>query len=398
MTEPAEVAIVGGGPIGLEMHAALRARGVECLHFEAGQIGATMGWWAPGTRYFSSPERLGLGGVPLITLDQSKATREEYLAYLRGFAQQFRLPVRTYERVERIERIDDGFLLRTARSVHGVGGPEELERARRDDAPPAQWEHRARRVVLAIGDMHQPRTLGVPGEDLPHVSHFLDDPHKYYGRRLLIVGGKNSAAEAAIRCWRAGAEVAISYRRDEFDPDRIKYWLLPELKWLIEKGRIGWHPRTAPVRITPGHAELAPTDDWGQPIDASTETPASNGESGGSHAGERVPADFVLLLTGYVQDPSLFEQLGVELVGAARAPKHDRETMETNVPGVYVAGTATAGTQSRARVFIETSHVHVDRIVAAVAGAAPDQGSLQTPSASRDGPPIDPDYGAMEES
>ena len=205
----------------------------------------------------------------------------------------------------------------------------------------------AEHVVVAIGSMHRPRLLGIPGEDLKHVSHYFQDPHLYFRRRVLIVGGKNSAVEAAIRCWRAGAEVAMSYRRAELDPDRIKYWLLPEIKGLIKAGHIGWWPSTVPRLITPTGVTLAAV--------------------GGGETRE-VPADCVLLLTGYEMDPSLLESAGVELVGEGRAPRHNPRTMETNIPGLFVASTAVAGTQLRYRHFIENCHTHAPRIAAAITG------------------------------
>jgi thioredoxin reductase (NADPH) len=348
----AEVAIVGAGPIGLELAAGLKHAGVPYVHLEAGAIGSTIAWWSPDTRFFSNPERIAIAGVPLVTPDQSKATREQYLAYLRAVVQQFSLDVRTWTRVTRIAPVAGGFELTTVRSSHGVGGPEEL----RDDSSAVDaiaWQrgantHFVRRVVLAIGDMHRPRMIDVPGERLPHVSHYLGEIHQYFGGRVVIVGGKNSAVEAALRLHRAGARVAISYRGDSLDPKRVKYWLRPELEWLISTRKIAFHPRTEVQSINADAVNLHHVDD------------ASNAT--------RVPADFVLLLTGYEQDTSLFDQLGVELVGDERAPRHDERTMETSVPGISVAGTAAAGSQKRARVFIENSHVHVRRIVKAISG------------------------------
>jgi thioredoxin reductase (NADPH) len=340
-----DVVIVGAGRIGLELAVGLARAGVEYVQIEAGPIGSTMEWWAPGTRYFSSPERLEIAGVPLVTPDESKATREQYLAYLRTVARQFDLPVACYRRVERIDRLDDGFAVATRRSAHGVGGPREEDPT--DGGADEPHTIRARRVVLAIGNMHRPRRLDVPGEDLPHVSHYLGEPHAYFGGRVLIVGGKNSAVEAALRCYRVGARVVMSYRGDTFDPSRVKYWLRPEIEWLIGKKRIGWHPHTVPVEITPDHVRLEPVD-------------------GGSAV--TVPADHVLLLTGYVQDASLFAQLDLERRGTEDAPVVDRATMESSVPGVYVIGTAVGGTQQRARIFIENSHVHVERVVHALTG------------------------------
>jgi len=347
-----EVLIIGAGPIGLELGAALARHGIEHEIIDAGPIGHTMTWWAPGTQFFSSPERLAIAGVPLVTRDQQKATREEYLDYLRQVAGAFDLRVRTFERAIGIRRMDSS-------EGHGVVVRTVPSRGEASERAPAASERelRCRYLVLATGNMDTPRRLEIPGENLPHVSHYLRDPHGYYGREVLIVGGKNSAVEAAIRLYRVGARVTMSYRRDGFDHERVKYWLWPELEWLIEKGRIGFEPRTAPVEITPERVVLATTSAEGA-IDPEAPTRA-------------LAPDFVLLLTGYVQDPSLFEMLGVELTGPERRPAHDRRTMETGVPGVYVAGTAVGGSQRRARVFIETSHVHVDRIVASISGQPP---------------------------
>lgn len=349
-----DVAVIGAGPIGLETAVALRRAGVSYVHLEAGAIGSTMGWWAPGTRYFSSPERIAIAGVPLVVRGEEKATREDYLQYLRQVALEFDLEVRTFERVVAIRRDGGGFVLRTRKSAHGVGGPaEQAEPSRREPSTPAggaaaasgERDYRAGRVVLAIGNMHRPRMLGVPGEDLPHVSHYLEEPHKYFGKRVVIVGGRNSAVEAAIRLHRAGAWVTMCQRRPELERERIKYWLLPELEWLIEKEMVGFRCASEVREITGSAVVL---------------------ECGGKR--EEVPADFVLLLTGYVQDPSLFEVLGLELFGPERRPRLDTNTMEAGVPGVYVAGTAVAGTQERTRVFIENSHEHVARIVRAITG------------------------------
>lgn len=362
----ADVAIIGAGPIGIELAAGLRQGGARVVHLEAGSIGATMQWWAPGTRYFSSPERIEIAGVPLITPNQDKATREEYMAYLRGVMRQFALPIHTFTRVVNVERDGDGFVLNTVPSRRGVGGPAELTDHR---TPEATGENlpvtrfRAKNIVLAIGNMHMPRMIDVPGEDLPHVSHYLADPHMYYDRRVVIVGGKNSAVEAAIRLYRVGAHVTMSYRGEQFDTRRVKYWLRPELEWLIDKGWVGFHPRTVVCRIGHDAIELADIDD-----------PSKR---------SRVDADNVLLLTGYMQCGDLFDQLGVERRGETRAPVFDTETMRTNVEGVYVAGTAAGGSQTRARLFIENSHVHVERIVRTLIGAtvpwatAPEYASLE---------------------
>jgi thioredoxin reductase (NADPH) len=322
-----EVLLVGAGPIGIELAVALKARGIAYVQLDANQVGSTIAWYAPQTHFFSSPERIAIAGVPLQTLDQTKATREEYLTYLRAVVQQFDLQIETFERVVSLRRRAEGGFEVT--SVRASG-----ER---------HW--RARYVVLAIGDMHRPRLIGVPGEDLPHVSHYFGDPHQYFRRRVLIVGGQNSAVEAAIRCYRVGARVTLSYRGRELDGKRIKFWLLPEIRSLIRDGRLVWLPSTTVREIRGDRVLLDPE--------------------------REIVADAVLLLTGYEQDSDLFEQAGVTLDGEGRRPRFDEQTMETNVPGLFVAGTGTAGTQiGGVKEFIETSHVHVARIVAALTRTA----------------------------
>jgi thioredoxin reductase (NADPH) len=317
--ESHHVAVIGAGPIGLELAVALKQAGIDYVQIDAGQIGSTIEWYPPQMLFHSSSDRLALAGLPIQTANQQKITREEFLAYLRALVQYFGLTVRTYERVVDIKKSPDGFELQTTAG-----------------------RLRADIVVLAIGAFHAPRLINVPGEDLPHVSHYLGDPHKYFGKRLLIVGGRNSAVEAAVRCHRAGADVTISYRGSDFDPKVVKFWLLPEVRALIRDGYVRFLPRTSMEEILPGKVRL------------------SSGE---------IPAEFVLLMTGYRQDPRLFEMLGVTLQGDERAPVHDPETMETNVPGVFIAGTAVAGTPPRkVSVIVETCHVHVPRIVAAITG------------------------------
>ena len=327
--ETCEVCIVGGGPIGLELAAALKREGIDYRHFEAGQIGHTMTWWAPGTRWFSSNERISLCGVPLLTPDQSKATREQYLAYLRQIAEAFALPVRSFEPAVDVERNGDGsFTLVTA--------PRGRLR-----------KTRCTRVVLATGGTDFPRTLGIEGEDLPHVDGYFRDPHKYFRRRVLIIGGKNSAVEAALRCHHAGARVSLCYRRPRLPEEHIKYWLLPEIKGYFKSGAIRPYFGMIVTRITPTHVTMTPCGEdllpGGEAID--------------------VEADEVLKLVGYEQDKRLLRRAGIELVGEQQRPVFDERTMETNVAGIYVAGTVICGTQQRFRVFLENCHVHVPRIV-----------------------------------
>ena len=332
-----EVLIVGAGPIGIELAVVLKRLGVPYVHVDEGRIGETIARFPRQVRFFSSPERIAISGVALQTVNQEKASREEYLAYLRGVVEQFDLAIRTHESVESIERRPDGrFVARSTR--HGETRVTT-----------------ARSVVLAIGGMHHPRTLGIPGEDLPHVSHYFDEPHLYCRERLVIVGGRNSAAEAVVRCVRAGARVTLSYRGEKLDATHVKYWILPELEGLIRRKVVTFHPSTVPVAIGPRAVRLASA-------------------SGAGVAPFDVPADFVLLLTGYVMDTTLLERAGAELEGDARKPRLDSDTMMTTVPNLYVAGVAVAGTQRGYRLFIENCHPHVAKIVKSITGQSPPPG------------------------
>lgn len=358
--------VVGAGPIGMECAVRLQQRGRTVLVVDRGAVGQTITWFPRQMRFFSSNDRIAICGVPLQTLDQQKATREEYLAYLRQVVRIFDLTVRTFTPVIDVVREGDSF------AVHctPAGKAEVL---------------RARHVILAVGDMDRARELGLPGEDLPHVSHYFEEPHRYFGRRLLIVGGKNSAVEAALRCFHAGARVTLSYRREEFDAGAVKYWLLPELKSRIRHGEIAAHLGSVPVAI--GRDEV-------------TLRRLADGEI------SVVPAEDVLLLTGYVADTTLYRRLGIELEPPDDIPVYDPDTMETQIPGLYIAGTATAGTQTQFAVFLENCHVHADRIAAHIAGGGvpiPDAaGSSEADSpaagqpAAEPGPRPDPRYDLPE--
>lgn len=343
--ESFDVALIGAGPIGLELAVNLKAAGVSYVHLEAQQIGHTISWFPRQARFFSSPERIAICGVPLVTVDQSKASREEYLAYLISIVQQFELPVRCYERVTRVSKAGEhGYLLQTQTAA-------------------GSRQYHANKVIFAMGDMHGPRVLEhegmgqVPGADLPHVSHYFTEPHPYFGQELLIVGGKNSAIEAALRCYRAGARVTLCHRHHEISSS-IKYWLRPEIEWLIATGAIHYFPGYVPVEITPTYTELVGVNE--------RLVPELN-----SDRRQRIAANFVLLLIGYVMDCTLLAELGVTLSGPGKMPQTNPATMETNLPQVYVAGTAAAGTQLNFRLFIENCHAHVVRILRHLTGSDP---------------------------
>jgi thioredoxin reductase (NADPH) len=328
------VIVVGAGPIGIEVASVLKRNTVDYLHFEAGQIGQTIFGWPRNTQFFSSPEWIAVAGVPIQTVAQERITGEQYLAYLRQVVETLYLPVRTYERVTAIHKQPKGFTVETRRLDGGTAC------------------YTCSHVVLAAGDMSHPNRLGIPGEDLPHVAHRLTDPHRYFRNRLLIVGGRNSAVEAAIRCWRAGAHVTISYRQPTIPRNNVISRLHLEVSLLFERAQVGFLPRTVPIEIRPGmiRFERSAPDSSSRPEIV-------------EH-----PTDFVLLCTGFRPDTSLYECAGVDLVGPNKHPAHNPDTMETNVPGLYVAGTTTAGNQGKYTVFITTCHDHATKILRHITG------------------------------
>jgi len=324
-----DVLIIGAGPIGLETAAAAEAAGLRAEVVDAGALGQTIATQFPtATRFFSSPERLEIAGISIPLPTQDKPTGEDYLAYLRSVVLTLDLRVHTFQRVVSCTPSASSFHVDT---VDKCG----LQRT---------WT--AAHVVLATGGTQRCRTLGIEGESLPHVSQFLGDPHRFFNRRVLVVGGRNSAVESALRIHRVGGEAMLSYRGETMHK-RVKYWLRPEVEALIEEGRIVGLLGTVVERISPEHVELRHlrTDKV-----------------------ELLLADDVLLQLGFEQDSSILQLFGVQVDPITQAPTFDIDTMMTNVPGVFVAGTASAGTQARFKVYIETSHVHAARIVAAMCG------------------------------
>ncbi len=324
-----DVLVVGAGPVGLEVAATASAKGLDVQVVDAGVIGQTiMSQFPTATRFFSSPERLEIAGIAMPCSAEEKPTGEDYLGYLRSVVQTLHLPVRTFERVVDCRGQAGSFEVDTQNQVGLI----------------RTW--RTKHVVLATGGTQHSRTLGVQGEDLGHVSRLLGNPHRFFGRNVLVVGGRNSAIESALRIFRAGGKAWLSYRGEAIH-ERVKYWLRPEVEALMEEGKIVNRLSTLVQRITPECVDLLHT---------------STGKV------ESLVVDDVLLQLGFEQDSSILKRFGVDVDSDTQQPTFNRDTMESNVPGVYVAGTATAGTQKRFKVYIETSHVHASRIVAAMTG------------------------------
>jgi thioredoxin reductase (NADPH) len=310
--------IVGAGPIGLACAISARRRGLDPLVVDAGPIAASIVRYPVGMLFFTTPERLEIGGHPLVCAGQ-KATREEALKYYRGVARAEGLRVRTQARLAGAARRDGVIHCRLA----GRLGEEALT---------------CDRLVLATGYFDHPNRLGVPGEDLPHVSHYFDEPHLTAGLDVVIVGGKNSAVEAALLAFRAGARVTLAYRRPELRPS-VKYWLRPDFENRVKAGEIAARLDVELEAIAPAHVALR----------------ARDGRR------EQIAADRVYLLTGYHPDFDLFQAIGIRFDEETGRPELNPETLETNVPGVHLAGSVTGG-RNISEIFIENGRYDGEKI------------------------------------
>jgi thioredoxin reductase (NADPH) len=317
-----DVVIVGAGPIGLACAVSAKRRGLDPLLIDAGALVNSIVHYPVGMTFFTTPDLLEIGGHPLSCAGQ-KPTREEALKYYRGVTRAEALRVRTYTR------------LLGATSAAGLVRCD-LESAHGSD------HLTTRRLVLATGYYDHFNPLGVSGEDLPHVSHRFDEAHLSFGRDVVVVGGKNSAIEAALELFRAGARVTLVYRRDALRPS-VKYWLKPDVENRIKAGEIAARFGAEVLRIEPRQVVVRRAD--GQE--------------------ERIPADRVYALTGYHPDFDLFRRIGIELDAETARPRCDPQTLETNVPGVHMAGSITAG-RATSEVFIENGRFDGERIFGSV--------------------------------
>ncbi len=310
--------IVGAGPIGLACAISAKRAGLDAWVIDAGAIADSIVRYPVGMTFFTTPEKLEIGDHPLVC-SGAKATREEALKYYRGVARAEGLTVRPFTRLVMARRQD--------RVLHCTLATSSSTLSVTCD-----------RLVLATGYFDHPNLLNVPGETLPHVSHWFDEPHLTYGRDVVIIGGKNSAVETALQCYRAGARVTLVYRREAFKPS-VKYWLRPDIENRIEAGEICAMLGSEVTEITATSVVVRRHD--------------------GSI--ERLPADRVYALTGYHPDFDLMAAIGIELDEVSGKPTINPHTLETNVPGVHLAGSAGAG-RNTGEVFIENGRFDGEKI------------------------------------
>lgn len=312
------ILIVGAGPIGLACAISARRRGLDPLVIDAGAVANSIVHYPVGMTFFTTPERLEIGGHPLVCAG-AKPTREEALKYYRGAVRTEGLAVRTYARL--VEAQARGG--RIACVLETRLGTETIS---------------CDRLVLATGYFDHPNRLDVPGEDLPHVSHYFDEAHRCYGQDVVVIGGRNSAVEAALQLFRAGARVTLVYRGTAF-PRSVKYWLKPDLENRLKAHEMAARLGAQVESITARHVMIRAADG----------------------AREQLPADRVYALIGFHPDLSLFDRIGIAYDRATGRPALDPATLATTVPGVHLAGSATAGNQI-SEIFIENGRFDGDKI------------------------------------
>jgi thioredoxin reductase (NADPH) len=323
-----DVVIVGAGPSGLAAAIAARQAGLSYVVIEKGVLVNTVFHYPTNMVFFTTPELLEIGRLPFVT-PYDKPTRFEALRYYRRVVDHYELDVCCEEEVLRVfpDQSADGTRVlsidsRTARGVRRT--------------------RHGRFVVLATGAFDKPNLLGIPGEDLPHVSHYYREAHPYYRKRVVVVGGKNSAAEAALELHRAGATVTLVHRRPRLG-ESIKYWVLPDIENRIAEGAVTAHFNTRVLEIRPTSVLV---------------------EASGARS--EIAADAVLLLTGHHSDTELFERCGVRFNGATCEPEFDPQTYETNVEGMFLVGAVQTGRNS-GKIFIENGRFHGERAIAVIA-------------------------------
>ena len=321
-----DLIIVGGGPAGLATAIAAQQRQLSYLVLEKGVLVNSVFRFPVHMVFFTTPDLLEIGNLPFVT-PYEKPTRLEALRYYRRVVDTYRLELSLGEEVTAIEREslrDDVFSVET-RSERGV-----------------RRVLHARAVVLAIGYYDHPNLMSVPGEDLSHVAHYYREPHAHYRQQVVVVGGRNSAAETALELYRAGAHVTLVHRRAAL-ADSIKYWVKPDIENRIAEGSIASRFEATVVEIRPTEVVIERHGDR-----------------------EELPADAVYLMTGYHADARLLRSAGVTIDPASDAPVYDPKTFETSVPNLFVAGGTVSG-RDTAPIFIENGRFHGDAIVGVLA-------------------------------
>jgi thioredoxin reductase (NADPH) len=318
-----DLLVVGAGPTGLACGIEVKKAGFRTVLVDKGCVCNSLYHYPSHMTFFTTSELLEIGDIPFPS-PNAKPNRNEALQYYRQVAAHYRLDVRQYHRVDRVSGDNDAFEVHL---VDRFGRPSVL---------------RARKLVIATGYYDLPNMMKIPGEDLSKVQHYYDDPHPYFGLDVVVIGGKNSAAIAALELWRHGARVTLVHRDSEIHR-HVKYWIKPDIENRIKNGEIKAYFRSQVVEITPDSVVI--------------ETP---------DGAVTLRNDFVFAMTGYHPDFRFLEKLGVRFEGPDRRPVCNPETLESNVPGVYLAGVIVAGSRTN-EIFIENGRFHGRQIAHALA-------------------------------
>jgi thioredoxin reductase (NADPH) len=320
-----DVVIVGAGPAGLAVAIAAAEAGLQYEVVEKGVLVNSIYHFPRNMVFFTTAELLEIGGLPFVT-PYEKPTQAEGLKYYRRVADAYGLRVAMDEPVTAIRPGTEG------------DAPSFVVESRRDGEARTRG---ARHVVVSTGYYDHPNLLGVPGEDLPHVSHYYREAHAYYRRKVVVVGGKNSAAIVALELYRSGAHVTLVHRGAQLGAS-IKYWIRPDIDNRIKEGSVAARFGTRVVEIGPGAVVVE-----------------------GPKGREEIEAEGVFLLTGYHPDSALLTEAGVRVDPATLVPDHDPHTLETNVPGLYLAGAIVSGRET-GRIFIENGRFHGQAIMESI--------------------------------
>jgi len=320
-----DLLVIGAGPTGLACAIEAQKAGFRAVLIEKGCLCNSLYHYPSHMTFFTTSELLEIGGIPFPSTN-AKPTRNEALEYYRQVAAFYKLDVRQYRLVERVTGADGEFCVHT-RDRFGRGK-----------------EIRARKLAVATGYYDLPNRMGIPGEELSKVLHYYDDPHPYSGLDVVVIGGKNSAAIAALELWRHGSRVTLIHRGPGMHR-HVKYWIKPDIENRIKNGEIRALFDSRVVEITPDTVLV--------------ETPQGR---------QTLANDFVFALTGYHPDFAFLEALGVRFEGEDRLPVCDKETLESNVAGIYLAGVIVAGERTN-EIFIENGRFHGRQIAAALSAA-----------------------------
>jgi thioredoxin reductase (NADPH) len=310
-----DVLIIGAGPIGLACGIACTEAGLSYLIVDKGPLVNSLYNYPLNMTFFSTSDRLEIGNVPFIS-HSPKPTRSEALEYYRRVALHWKLNISLYESIQDVEKENDFFFVRSSKQVY-----------------------KARNIVIATGFYDLPNLMNMPGEGLQKVHHYYKEAHIYFGQRIVVVGAANSAVDVAMETWRKGADVTMVIR-DEQIRESVKYWIKPDVENRIAEGSIKAFFNAHLVEIRPNE------------VDIQTESGI-----------ETIPNDFVLAMTGYLPDFAFLTGIGIQIGDDEyKTPVHDPATMETNVPGVYLAGVICGGLKTN-KWFIENSRIHADLII-----------------------------------